>query len=59
MKAKSKHHKEDDFIVSARKAFRRVARQLRLEHAKSGLPLVFGDKGRLRLVYISPLRSIR
>jgi hypothetical protein len=46
------HRKEDDFIAPARRAFRRVARQLRAEHAKSGMPLILGDKGKVRLVYV-------
>lgn len=43
---------DDDFIAPARRAFRRVARQLRAEHAKLGLPLVLGEKGKVRLVYV-------
>jgi hypothetical protein len=43
------HQKKDDFIAPARKAFRRVARQLRAEHAKSGMPLIFGEKGKVGL----------
>jgi hypothetical protein len=50
MKHKRKHGKEDDFIAPARRAFRRVARQFRAENAKLGLPLVFGENGRVRLV---------
>ena len=42
--------KKDDFIAPARKAFRRVARQLRAENARLGLPLIFGEKGQVRLV---------
>jgi len=52
MKNGNGHHKEDDFIAPARRAFRRVARQIRSEHAKLGLPLVFGDKGKVRLVRV-------
>jgi hypothetical protein len=52
MKNKNGHHKKEDFIAPARRAFRRVARQLRAEHAKSGMPLVFGEKGKVRLVYV-------
>lgn len=43
-------NKKDDFIAPARKAFRRVARQLRAENARLGLPLIFGKNGRVRLV---------
>jgi len=42
--------KKDDFIAPAKKAFRRVARQLRAENARLGLPLVFGENGQMRLV---------
>jgi hypothetical protein len=50
MKNGNGHSKKDDFIAPARRAFRRVARQIRSEHAKLGLPLVFGENGRVRLV---------
>jgi hypothetical protein len=50
MKKTAKRAKQDDFITSARRAFRRVARQLRAENAKLGLPLVFGENGHVRLV---------
>jgi hypothetical protein len=52
MKNSGGHQKKDDFITPARRAFRRVARQLRAEHAKSGMPLIFGEKGKVRLVYV-------
>jgi hypothetical protein len=52
MKNGDGHHKPDDFIAPARRAFRRVARQIRAEHAKLGLPLVFGDKGKVKLVRV-------
>jgi len=50
MKNGNGHHKRDDFIAPARRAFRRVARQLRAENARLGLPLVLGEKGHVRLV---------
>ena len=50
MKNGNGHHKKDDFIAPAKRAFRRVARQIRAEHKKFGLPLVLGDKGHVRLV---------
>jgi hypothetical protein len=50
MKNGNGHHKKDDFIAPARRAFRRVARQLRAENARLGLPLILGDKGHVRLV---------
>ena len=51
-KGSSVNSKDDDFIAPARRAFRRVARQLRAEHARLGLPLVIGEKGKVRLVYV-------
>jgi len=50
MKNENGHRKKDDFIIPARRAFRRAARRLRAENAKLGLPLVLGDKGHVRLV---------
>jgi len=50
MKKPNGRHKKDDFIAPARRAFRRTARRLRAENAKLGLPLVFGEKGHVRLV---------
>ncbi len=38
---------EDDFIAPARRAFRRVARRLRVENARLGLPLIVGQGGRV------------
>ena len=50
MKRRNGHRKKDDFIAPAKRAFRRVARQLRAENAKLGLPLVFGVNGQIHLV---------
>lgn len=50
MKNGRQQRKRDDFIAPARRAFRRVARQIRSEHAKLGVPLVFGEDGKVRLV---------
>ena len=50
MKNGNGHSKNDDFIAPARRAFRRVARQLRAENARLGLPLILGEKNRVRLV---------
>lgn len=41
--------KKDDFIAPARRAFRRVARQVREENSRLGLPLILGDKNHARL----------
>jgi hypothetical protein len=45
-----------EFVLAAERAFRRVARKLREEHAKSGLPLVLGDGDKVRYVYVKPRR---
>jgi len=50
MKHKNGSRRQDDFIAPAKKAFRRAARQIRAEHARFGLPLVLGEKGRVRFV---------
>jgi len=52
MKNGNGHRKQEDFIAPARKAFRRVARQLRAENARLGLPLIFGENGQVRLVRV-------
>jgi hypothetical protein len=52
MKNGNGQRKLDDFIAPAQRAFRRVARQLRAEHARLGLPLVLGDKGKVKLVHV-------
>jgi hypothetical protein len=49
-RVKKNKKKEDDFIAPARRAFRRVARQIRSEHAKLGLPLILGERGKIRFV---------
>jgi len=52
MKHGNGHHKKDDFIAPAKRAFRRVARQLRAENARLGLPLILGEKNHVRLVRV-------
>jgi hypothetical protein len=52
MKDSNGHRTHDDFIAPAQRAFRRVARQLRAEHARLGLPLIFGDGEKLKLSYV-------
>jgi hypothetical protein len=47
---KNGNGKKDDFIAPARRAFRRVARQLRAENARLGLPLILGEKNHVHLV---------
>jgi len=41
---------KDDFIATARRAFRRVAKKLRVENARLGIALVVGKNGRVALV---------
>ncbi len=52
MKNGSTQRKPDDFIAPAQRAFRRVARQLRAEHARLGLPLILGEKGKVKPVRV-------
>ena len=40
---------EDEFLAGARRAFRRVARRLRKENDRLGLPLITAENGRVRL----------
>jgi hypothetical protein len=53
MKAASK----DDFIAPAQRAFRRVSRKLRLENIRLGLPLIVGEKGKLRRIKLKKART--
>ncbi len=48
---------EDEFIASARRAFKRVARKLRAENQLLGLPLVAGKNGRVLLVSLNGSKS--
>lgn len=50
MKKGNGHKPADDFIAPARRAFRRVAKKLRAENARFGLPLITGEDGRVKLV---------
>ncbi len=45
MKTSRKPTTQDDFIAPARRAFRRVAKTLRAENKRLGLPLIGGDAG--------------
>lgn len=45
----SKKAKTPAFVARAERAFRRVARQVRAEHAKLGLPIVGGTRSKIRL----------
>ena len=50
MKKARKHPPKEDFIAPALRAFRRVARNLRAENARLGLPLIDGNDVRVKLV---------
>ena len=54
MKTARKPTTQDDFIAPARRAFRRVARTLRAENGRLGLPLIGSDTGKAK-----PVRSVR
>lgn len=47
---------EREFLAPARRAFRRVARKLRAENARLGLPLVVGIGNRVEYVPVKPAR---
>lgn len=48
---------DDEFIAAARRAFKRVARQLRIENRRLGLPLISAKNGRVRLIPLNGSRS--
>jgi len=48
---KTKTAKVPDFVRRAERAFRRVAKNLRLESAMTGTPLVLGRNGRVCFEY--------
>jgi hypothetical protein len=48
---KTKTAKVPDFVLRAERAFRRVAKNLRLESAMTGIPLVLGRNGRACFEY--------
>lgn len=41
---------DDEFLAGARRAFKRVARRLRIENGRLGLPLITAENGRVRLI---------
>lgn len=57
MKNGRRSDSNDEFLAAARRAFKRVARQLIVENRRLGLPLVFGKAGRVRLVEPSSIRT--
>ena len=57
MKNGSKSRERDAFIAHAQRAFRRVARRLRAENARLGLPLIVGENGKIRLVKLNAARA--
>lgn len=52
----SREEFEREFLAPARRAFRRVARKLREENARLGLPLVVGVGNRVEYVPVKPKR---
>ena len=44
---------EDEFLAGARRAFKRVARRLRIENRRLGLPLITSENGRVRLIRLN------
>lgn len=46
----TKAAKLPSFVLRAERAFRRVARQVRAEHSKLDLPLVGGEKSKVRAI---------
>ena len=56
MKSKRKTRQREDFIAPAQRAFHRVARRLRAENARLGLPIIVGEKGRVRMVNVNVAR---
>ncbi len=48
---KTKTAKVPDFVQRAERAFRRVVKNLRLESAMTGIPLVLGRNGRAYFEY--------
>lgn len=56
-KVQHKSQTEDEFIASARRAFKRVARKLRAENRRLGLPLVTAKDGRVLLVPLNGSKS--
>lgn len=57
MKDRKKNRERDAFLAPARRAFRRVARQLRADNARLGLPLIVGENGKIRLVKLKTART--
>ena len=54
--SKTKAAKPPAFVLRADRAFRRVAVQVRAEHAKFDLPLIGGSKSKSRLVCVKFMR---
>ncbi len=57
MRNGKKSRERGAFIAPAQRAFRRVARRLRAENARLGLPLIVGENGKIRLVKVQAARS--
>jgi hypothetical protein len=59
MPVKNKTKPQDDLITPARRAFARVARKVREENRRLGLPLIVGENGKVRFISLSPKKSSR
>ena len=56
MRSKRKTRQREDFIAPARRAFHHVARRLRAENARLGLPIIAGENRKVRMVKVSATR---
>jgi hypothetical protein len=54
MKRSSLSAGQKEFLDAARRSFLRVDKKLRAENAMLGLPLIQGEKGKIKLVSLRP-----
>jgi hypothetical protein len=54
MKRASLSAGQKEFLDAARRSFLRVDKKLRAENAMLGLPLIQGEKGKIKLVSLRP-----
>ena len=50
MPVKKKTKLQNDLVKPARRAFARVARKVRAENRRLGLPLIVGENGKVRFI---------
>jgi hypothetical protein len=55
MKRASLSADQKEFLDAARRSFLRVDKKLRAENAMLGLPLIQGEKGKIKLVSLRPI----